>query len=164
MTEETTGDHLRLFWPGCRGRGILDEVMLKLRKIEKEADEEREDGKFLAEKNSTCEGLEAIKGGVLNCIFIGPKQSSIQGGEGRGVRWERSVGPCLATLNMDVIYAPEQIKEQINEQMIAESSTLCSKGIKWFQRLCPNWNPLSVIAPWPSVWLGEALFSLAWLL
>lgn len=111
-----------------------------------------------------CEGLEAIKGGVLNCIFIGPKQSSMQGGEGRGVRLEGSVGPCLTTLNMDVIYAPEQIKEQINEQMIAESSTLCSKGVKWFQRLCPNWNPLSVIAPWPSVWLGEALFSLAWLL
>lgn len=85
-------------------------------------------GSSWQKKNSMCEGLEAIKGGVLNCIFIGPKQSSMQGGEEKGVRLEGSVGPCLATLNMDVIYAPEQIKEQINEQMIAEFHTLFQRG------------------------------------
>lgn len=32
MIEETAGDHLGLYWPECRGGGILEEVTLKLRK------------------------------------------------------------------------------------------------------------------------------------
>ena len=66
-------------------------------------------------------GLEGYKGWCLELHFsLNQSRTTCK----VGMRMEGSVGPCLATLSLDLIYFPEYIKEQTNEQRIAGSSIL----------------------------------------